>query len=550
MRKPMSCVIELFPSSRRANAFLFVPTGTHRAPGTHSAGSAGEQDASGLADSLSSLSLRQPETGKCSRDSQNQEPSPDSLTDDRGSASRDLPIHIKHISSEREHFFRLRVGAFGAVCDHRRGGIPDSGNFLETPKAGDNIVDSRATENQRDVSDTRDTSTEFFFQLPSALSSFEVLSSRTLHLTGGVEGSHIRVSLTLDKPVPPVSCGEQSELKALRSIKPFRVTCKQCKEALASVDNPEVLALPSHLWTEISEVVACEECAPVSIVRDALLAKPSRICVGDSHIALSPSDIISSCLEFAADKLVCVSCGSVVGFITTCGEAKHQYGKTDLPERSQQPLAETTPRVSHGHKCCDPAPDEKEIIKEFCFYKHRVCVPPHRDTHQADVFTQYSDVSLLAGNIESLCRKTGVHRFSIEQRDAGKSDGTENASTMPESVDSLALALKIVVRQCFFVFVQGESDGGTVHTKEEVIAHARRTKTLRAMKVLYKPTASLEGEKFMQSAGRVTLSADSFEQLKADLQRNSRCYQPALHMMPTWPGGWVVSYLPLPVDTH
>lgn len=30
---------------------------------------------------------------------------------------------------------------------------------------------------------------------------------------------------------------------------------RQCKDALAAVDNPDVLALPSHLWTEISEVV-------------------------------------------------------------------------------------------------------------------------------------------------------------------------------------------------------------------------------------------------------------------------------------------------------
>lgn len=189
--------------------------------------------------------------------------------------------------------------------------------------------------------------------------------------------------------------------------------------------------------------------------------------------------------RLCTDKLVCKSCKTVVGFLTTDGEASHQCEKTDQSQRSQETLHTPMPRTPHEQSCCEPASRAQGKIKEFCFFKHRICVPLRdTDAQEADAFSHYTDVSLLAGNMESLCRKTGVHRFFIERLQPSKSEEAKNkVKASMENDEPTALALKVAVRECCFLLVQGKTDSSPVRTEDEVVGQAARTATLRAMKV-------------------------------------------------------------------
>lgn len=256
----MSCAVELFPSSCRANAVAFIPYSKLRPDRvTASSSDPGENDPSeDLPNQLSAFTLDESHTTTTTTANSIEytsfgnwagKKSPVYITDAPCGGNRNLSLYI--------HPNEL----FGAVelttsVEEEEDGIPS------VPKLGEAQRDVR-TENTEPVQRTTEHSTSqdsslcFNFQLPTRISSFRVVSISTICGGDGTsKDAVVKLSLTLANRVSPLTItNDDNEVKLLRSVRPFRLECRQCSETVAAVETPTILALPSVIWMEMSETL-------------------------------------------------------------------------------------------------------------------------------------------------------------------------------------------------------------------------------------------------------------------------------------------------------
>nr|PIM01576.1 hypothetical protein TGCOUG_290605 [Toxoplasma gondii COUG] len=556
----MTCVIELFPFACRANAVAFIPANQARLP---AAGLVNpeetDQVSTDLLSEFASLTLAKPRWVTSPRERSNCRSGNCAATADKppgdGLSGRKRPhVYLKEMPCTGGHTFGLYIfpykfattddGANTFKGQEQQGtsAMTEDATRQATPRA-DPAPDQSSTDHEV----AGDSGTYFVFQLPTRISSFRITSFSELWKYGCCPGFYLKLSLTLASRLCPLTMiSEQNEVKLLRYLKPFRLQCKRCKKTMASVATPDVLALPSTLWTEMSEAVACEECSPVPVTKAALLAKPNRICVGTDHIALSPVDIDAETVRINRDKIFCNSCGSTVGYPTRTSAFRKSRTEAENHLHCIH-QHEVDHADSSGTSCLSGKSQgsaESCELAEACFLKHKVYVQQLRPKKApSDVFWRHTEVCLIAGSIERLCKKASIHKFLVE-RDKGEEDKAKDTGSCCSSEMSkiASLELTIVVRE-FFPLVIEEAQV-TDRAASEALGYAPFQQFQRAMKVLFRAIVSPQARTDSTSHS-LKLPSIPFEELLDELRRNARLYEtsPVKISLST---EHTVSYLPLP----
>nr|CEL68505.1 TPA: hypothetical protein BN1204_042595 [Neospora caninum Liverpool] len=560
----MSCVIELFPFVRRANAVAFIPSNQARAPPVGQLGSETDEVPKDFVNEFASLTLTKSghailpaerSNGCLEKPATNPgEPSHDSLSD-----GKRPHVYLREIPCTGGHTFGLYVhpnefaravdGACSIKTQDEQGA---SALNKEDPRQAIQQPDHSPVRSSIDREEADGCVTRFVFQLPTTISSFRVISFSELGGGyGACQGFYLKLSLTLAVRLCPLTMiPDQNEVKLLRSVKPFRLQCKSCKEIMATLSSPDVLALPSTLWTEMSETVACEECSPVPVTKADFLAKPNRICVGTDHIALSPLDIDEVAVRINGDKLLCNSCGTMVGYPTRSsafcgGQSKDE---NHLHCGRQQVVGDAESSGTSCHSCRLQGPAGSCDLAEACFLKHRVYVQQLcPDIAPSDILWRHTEACAIAKSIERICKKASIHRFLVERGgdDEDKADNTGSCSASALVNKIASVELTIVVRE-FFPLVVQKKEQPNEPAESETFRSPPVQRFHRAMKVLFRAVASTQTSKADSRSHRLQLPRIPFEDLLDELQRNARLYESSPVEISSFPTKQTVSYLPLP----
>ncbi|KAL8438700.1 hypothetical protein Efla_005238 [Eimeria flavescens] len=309
----------------------------------------------------------------------------------------------------------------------------------------------------------------FYFRLPFALPSLRLLgASQTVkQQTAGEKAAgrdedgpqrrvtEIRVSLQCS--VRPGSLSEalqEIEERRLRALSAFRVTCKRCGECLARLGKARLLLLPSAVWREAHDALACEECSSTPLIAGELYAKPNRVCVAAESIHLAPSDtsgllkgpwIASAERVFACSCLCAVSCGSCGLSLgrereskpySLCASPSSSSGAASLQQASadtgtkdagsrarcleEQEAAtgraegQQEPLLSAGQLPAEASKGPSTVLREVVLLKRRVQLQPlEAEARGVNLVARHSDLAAFTEELSRYSRAAAALRFLV-----------------------------------------------------------------------------------------------------------------------------------------
>lgn len=374
----------------------------------------------------------------------------------------------------------------------------------------------------------------FYFRLPCTLPSLKLLgasytSSQTAAAPTAANGHQQQVPLlngirlSLQCSLRPGSLSEalkDAEERALRAPSTFRLTCRRCGECISHLSDTQVLLLPSAIWTDARDVVACEECAPAPVFGSDFHPRPGRVCAGPEKIFLSSSDTRNllrgpwrpwndrtSHLQAAVS---CTSCGRVLGserhgtdvsgVLRTHAAARgasHGYPATkdataDYTRECsvEQVTGLTEDHQASAHPTANLRQSEGSVGGEVSLLKRRVALHPFvAGAWGSNLLTRHSDLAAFTEELRSYSRAAAALRFivlpffppsgvespweigrqappSCEPRREPESSPSQNSAGDPEARTEAwvkatrALELRILLRECF-VATSGTRDAGS-----------------------------------------------------------------------------------------
>jgi hypothetical protein len=248
------------------------------------------------------------------------------------------------------------------------------------------------------------------------------------------------------------------------------VRCRNCRSLLLEATGKQAFVLPSTWWQNCSDVLACEECAPLGATH--IQAAQSRIYISPSSLLVCTVDLLPGAVLHGRDSLVhCGECNFVVG------EANEKQG---IAQRrpSARPLLNLS-QAWRSRAGCSNAP--------ISLYKHRVSMPktyasPPSDigamAKQApvqwdDVLAAFTEEAAVGMQLLSMRAQTGHSRFVLLP---SCPSSTQEVEVVDQVASAEALEIRIVVAEVLLV-------GPQVH----VFAHdAKPSRKLRAAKVCYR----------------------------------------------------------------